>query len=104
MPGASPELRCAVSLRPAPLCGSADEPRGRSEVSERSGHWAFPEMPPWAGEALPRSVRMTQDEEEQRGGGGFQRADGKSSGDSGRTERRSADAAQTPQICSWFSY
>lgn len=27
-------------------------------------------MPPWAGEALPRSVRMTQDEEEQREGGG----------------------------------
>lgn len=105
VPGASPELRCAVSLRPAPLFRSADEPRSRSEVSERSGRWAFPEMPPWAGEALPRSVRMTQDEEEQReGGGGFQRADGKSSGDSGRTERRSADAARTPQIHSQFSH
>ena len=51
-------------LRPAPLCKS-DKSRSRSAVSEHSGHSAFPVMSSWADLALPRSVRKTQDEEQE---------------------------------------
>lgn len=85
-------------LRPAPLCKS-DKSRSRSAVSEHSGHSAFPVMSSWADLALPRSVRKTQDEEQEGNPAGGNKQKGPRDGQS-----VTQLGSQIHQICSHFSF